>query len=76
MIHLAFRKNAHGIIPYIMENKIHVPNHQPDDVLWRLSVWISFSQAENALNDNFKCSDSVDKIHETQLVSIGDHEPL
>ena len=22
--------------------------------------WISFSQAENALNDNFKCSDPVD----------------
>ena len=26
--------NGKDDIPYIMENKIHVPNHQPDTVFW------------------------------------------
>jgi hypothetical protein len=28
------------IIPYIMENKIHVPNHQPDsDLMILMEIW-------------------------------------
>ena len=49
------------IIPYIMDNKkMFQATNQMMFFLKTERCWISFSQAENALNDNFKCSDPVD----------------
>jgi len=54
--------NGWWIIPYIMENKIHVPNHQPDThrfdsvasrmLAWPL--WLRLSRNGNSIRPHFK----------------------